>query len=101
MREFAFMGQGEPGYNYPAIKQAIIMNDYVMERLGQHVSRYIISTCGVSGLIPTLIQDVKSGLFKNKVTVHLSLHDIDEARDEIICPFCIWTELSCYRLFSL
>lgn len=84
MREFAFMGQGEPGYNYPAIKQAIIMNDYVMERLGQHVSRYIISTCGVSGLIPTLIQDVKSGLFKNKVTVHLSLHDIDEARDEIM-----------------
>lgn len=84
MREFAFMGQGEPGYNYPAIKQAIIMNDYVMERLGQRVSRYIISTCGVSGLIPALIQDIKSNVFKNKVTVHLSLHDVGEARSEIM-----------------
>lgn len=84
IREFAFMGQGEPGYNYPAIKQAIIMNDYVMERLGQRVSRYIVSTCGVSGFIPALIQDIKSGVFKNKVTVHLSLHDIDEARSEIM-----------------
>lgn len=84
MREFAFMGQGEPGYNYPAIKQAIIMNDYVMDRLGQSVSRYVISTCGVSGFIPALIQDIKSKVFKNKVTVHLSLHDIDEARSEIM-----------------
>lgn len=84
MREFAFMGQGEPGYNYPAIKQAIIMNDYVMDRLGQIVSRYVISTCGVSGFIPALIQDIKSGIFKNKVTIHLSLHDIDEARSEIM-----------------
>lgn len=84
MREFAFMGQGEPGYNYPAIKQAIIMNDYVMDRLGQRVSRYVISTCGVSGFIPALIQDIKSGAYKNKVTVHLSLHDVDEARSQIM-----------------
>ena len=47
MREFAFMGQGEPGYNYPALRQAIIMNDHIMEQLDQKVSRYIISTCGV------------------------------------------------------
>lgn len=83
-REFAFMGQGEPGYNYPAIKQAIIMNDYVMERLGQTVSRYVISTCGVSGFIPALIQDIKSEVFRNKVTIHLSLHDVDDARNEIM-----------------
>lgn len=84
MREFAFMGQGEPGYNYAAVKQAIIMTDYVMEQLGQTVSRYIISTCGVSGFIPSLIQDIKSGIFKNKVTIHLSLHDIDQERSEIM-----------------
>lgn len=55
-----------------------------MQQLGQTISRYIISTCGVSGFIPSLIQDIKSGIFKNKVTVHLSLHDIDEARSEIM-----------------
>lgn len=84
MREFAFMGQGEPGYNYPAIRQAIIMNDYIMKQLDQKVSRYIISTCGVSDLILALIQDIKKGLFANKITLHLSLHDIDDARSEIM-----------------
>lgn len=83
-REFAFMGQGEPGYNYAAVKQAIIMNDYVMKKLGQTISRYVISTCGVSGLIPSLIQDIKSGIFQNKVTIHLSLHDIGKSRSEIM-----------------
>ena len=83
-REFAFMGQGEPGYNYAAVKQAIIMTDYVMQQLEQTISRYVISTCGVSGFIPSLIQDIKSGIFKNKVTIHLSLHDIGEARSEIM-----------------
>ena len=83
-REFAFMGQGEPGYNYAAVKQAIIMTDYVMKKLGQIISRYVISTCGVSGLIPSLIQDIKSGIFQNKVTIHLSLHDIGKSRSEIM-----------------
>lgn len=35
MREFAFMGQGEPCYNYLAIKQAILLTDYVMEKIDQ------------------------------------------------------------------
>ena len=78
------MGQGEPGYNYAAVKQAIIMTDYVMKKLGQIISRYVISTCGVSGLIPSLIQDIKSGIFQNKVTIHLSLHDIGKSRSEIM-----------------
>lgn len=83
-REFAFMGQGEPGYNYPAIQKAILLNDFVMERLGQKVSRYIISTCGITDLIPALIQDIKKGLFKNKVTVHLSLHDVGVTRQTLM-----------------
>ena len=83
-REFAFMGQGEPGYNYPAIKQAIIMTDYAMERIDQNISRYIISTCGITDFMPSLIQDVKSHIFKNKVTVHFSLHAIDEERNMLM-----------------
>lgn len=83
-REFAFMGQGEPGFNYAAIKKAILLTDYVMERLGQNVSRYVISTCGISELIYSLITDIKSGVYKNKVSIHLSLHEIDEMRSEIM-----------------
>ena len=52
MREFAFMGQGEPCYNYLAIKQAILLTDYVMEKIDQKVSRYIISTCGITEFMP-------------------------------------------------
>ena len=94
-REFAFMGQGEPGYNYPSIKSAIIMTDYVMERLGEKVSRYIISTCGVTDFMPSLIQDIKKKVYKNKVTVHFSLHEIGENRQELM-PI---ESLSSYREF--
>lgn len=83
-REFAFMGQGEPGYNYPAIQKAIILTDFVMERLGQRVSRYIISTCGITDLIPSVIQDIKKGIFKNSVTIHLSLHDVGDDRKDLM-----------------
>lgn len=84
MREFAFMGQGEPGYNYPAIKQAIMLTDYSMERIDQKVSRYIISTCGITDFMPSLIEDIKNNVYKNRVTVHFSLHTIDEERNVLM-----------------
>lgn len=83
-REFAFMGQGEPGFNYPSVRNAILLTDYVMEQLGQKISRYIISTCGITSFIPALINDIQSGIFKNRITLHLSLHEIDAARSEIM-----------------
>lgn len=84
MREFAFMGQGEPGYNYSAIRQAILLTDYAMEKIDQKVSRYIISSCGVAEFMPELISDIKNKVFKNKVTVHFSLHTIGEDRNELM-----------------
>lgn len=84
MREFAFMGQGEPGYNYMAVRQAIRLTDYAMERLDQKVSRYIISSCGIIDFMPILIEDIKNKLFKNKVTLHFSLHAINEERDKLM-----------------
>lgn len=83
-REFAFMGQGEPGYNYPAIRQAIIMTDYVMMRLDQRISRYIISTSGVFDFIPILLNDIKTKIFQNRVSIHFSLNAIDEDRSDIM-----------------
>ena len=84
MREFAFMGQGEPGYCYDAVKRAIHLTDFAMKCIGQTVSRYIISTCGVMDFIPSLIQDCKNGTFANKVTLHFSLNAIDTDRDLIM-----------------
>lgn len=84
MREFAFMGQGEPGYNYLAIRQAIMLTDYAMETIDQKVSRYIISSCGIVDFMPALIQDIKNKVFKNKVTVHFSLHTINEERNTLM-----------------
>lgn len=76
-REFAFMGQGEAGCCYDSIKKAIRLNDYVMKQLGQRVSRYIISTCGITDFLTSFIQDCKNGIFENKVTLHFSLNTID------------------------
>ena len=84
MREFAFMGQGEPGLNYPAIKRAIQLNDYAMQKIGQKVSRYIISTCGITDFMPSFIQDCKSGVFSNCVSLHFSLNAINDDRTAIM-----------------
>ena len=83
-REFAFMGQGEPGYHYDVVKKAILLNDIAMDKLGQTVSRYIISTFGNSDFLSSLIMDRKNKVFKNRVSVHFSLHSIGEDRDRLM-----------------
>lgn len=83
-REFAFMGQGEPGYNYPAIKRAIKLTDWAMKKQGQSVYRYIISTCGISEFIPSLISDIENDCYENRISLHLSLHQIKPRRIEIM-----------------
>lgn len=84
MREFAFMGQGEPGYCYDMVKRAILLTDFAMKKIGQNVSRYIISTCGIIDFLPSLIQDISNGTFSNKVTLHFSLNAIDDDRNQIM-----------------
>ncbi len=83
-REFAFMGQGEPGFCYPAVRRAIQLTDYAMERIRQRVHRYIISTCGICDFIPILTNDIERGLFKNKITLHFSLHATGEDRTTLM-----------------
>lgn len=79
-REFAFMGQGEPGFCYPAVRRAIQLTDYAMDRIRQNVHRYIISTCGIPDFVPILTEDIRKGIYKNKVTLHFSLHAVGDER---------------------
>lgn len=83
-REFSFMGQGEPGYNYPAIREAIRITDIAMDKLNQEIYRYNISTSGISDFIPMLIADIKAGIFHNPVTLHYSLHAIGNDRNRLM-----------------
>lgn len=80
-REFAYMGQGEPGHAYHLIRKAILLTDCAMDEIHQKVERHIISTCGITGFIPILISDIKNKVYTNKVTVHFSLNSIEEERD--------------------
>lgn len=72
-REFAYMGQGEPGYSYSQLRQAIEITNSVMKKLGQIVYRHIFSTSGIPEAIQAYKNDVK-GYFTERVTLHLSLH---------------------------
>lgn len=83
-REFAYMGQGEPGYSYTQLRLAIKLTDIVMEKLGQQVYRHIISTAGVPEMIEAYKNDLKSDFYKNRVTIHYSLHATEER--QIIMP---------------
>ena len=85
IREFSYMGQGEPGHAYHLIRKSIILTDYAMSVINQKVSRYIISTCGIDGFVPLLLSDIKNGIYKNKISLHFSLNAIDGDRD-ILMP---------------
>lgn len=73
-REFAYMGQGEPGYSYTQIREAIKITDMVMEELGESVHRHIIATSGIPELVEAYKDDLRNGFFKKRVTFHFSLH---------------------------
>lgn len=80
-REFAYMGQGEPGYSYPQIRQAIKITNLVMSELGQKVHRHIISTAGVPEMIASLKDDIKNNYYNERVTLHFSLHAVNNRMD--------------------
>jgi len=73
-REFAYMGQGEPGYSYCQVRLAIKLTDFVMKSIGQKVFRHIIATSGIPEMIEAYKFDVKHGFFDSRVTLHYSLH---------------------------
>jgi adenine C2-methylase RlmN of 23S rRNA A2503 and tRNA A37 len=83
-REFAFMGQGEPGFCYAQIRKAIKLTDFAMEMLKQKVHRYIISTAGIPDMLDLIIEDFVKKTFKNRVTLHFSLHAVDDERASIM-----------------
>lgn len=73
-REFAYMGQGEPGYSYVQVREAIKITDRVMHELGQEVYRHIVATSGVPEMICAYKEDMKNHIFQSRVTMHYSLH---------------------------
>ncbi len=83
-REFAFMGQGEPGLHYPAIKEAILLTDRAMAGLEQQIHRYIIASCGIPDFLDAMISDILNKVFANKVTLHFSLNAVDSIRTDLM-----------------
>ena len=75
-REFAYMGQGEPGYSYPQVRKAIQITNQVMHNLGQKTFRHIFSTSGIEESMEMLADDLESGYFNSRVTLHFSLHSL-------------------------
>ncbi len=83
-REFAYMGQGEPGYSYSQLRMAIKMTDYIMNNaLKQEVHRHIVATSGVPEMLYNLATDLKYNYYDSHITLHYSLHAA-ENRDFIM-----------------
>lgn len=74
-REFAYMGQGEPGYSYSQVRMAIELTNRAMKHLGQTVYRHILSTSGIPEAISAYKEDLQH-YYTEKVTLHLSLHAV-------------------------
>lgn len=72
-REFAYMGQGEPGYSYSQVRLAIELTNRVMKKLGQTVHRHIFATSGVPEAITAFKEDLQDH-YTERVTLHFSLH---------------------------
>ena len=76
-REFAYMGQGEPGYSYSQVRMAIELTNRAMKELGQTVYRHIVATCGVPETIQLFKSDIQN-YYTERVTLHLSLHAAEQ-----------------------
>lgn len=76
-REFAYMGQGEPGYSYSQLRLAIELTNRIMKELGQSVYRHVFATAGVPEAICAYKDDIRS-FFTEKVTLHFSLHATEQ-----------------------
>ena len=84
-REFAYMGQGEPGYSYSQVRMAIELTNRAMKELGQTVYRHIVATCGVPETIQLFKSDIQN-YYTERVTLHLSLHAADLCIDAVFRP---------------
>lgn len=82
-REFAYMGQGEPGFSYSQVRMAIELTNKVMRELNQTVYRHVFATCGIPEAITNYCNDLKN-YFSERVTLHLSLHATNNR--ELIMP---------------
>lgn len=76
-REFAYMGQGEPGLSYVQVRLAIELTNKAMRELGQTVHRHIFATSGVPESIEALKDDIKN-YYTQRVTLHFSLHAVED-----------------------
>ena len=75
-REFAYMGQGEPGYSYPQVRKAIQITDKAMKMLQQTTYRHIFATSGIKESMEAFAEDLESGFYISRVTLHFSLHSL-------------------------
>lgn len=82
-REFAYMGQGEPGLSYVQVRLAIELTNKAMKKLGQTVHRHIFATSGVPESIEALKDDINS-YYTERVTLHFSLHAVKNR--ELLMP---------------
>lgn len=81
-REFAYMGQGEPGYSYVQVRMAIELTNRIMDALGQKVYRHIFATCGIPEAMQAYREDI-AHFYTGRVTLHFSLH-ATERRDMLM-----------------
>lgn len=72
-REFAYMGQGEPGLSYSQVRLAIELTNRVMKKLGQAVYRHVFATSGIPEAIVAFKDDIRN-YYTERVTLHFSLH---------------------------
>lgn len=81
-REFAYMGQGEPGYSYTQVRMAIELTNRIMRVLGQAVHRHVFATSGIVDSLYAFKYDLVN-YFSENVTLHFSLHGTNQ-RDKIM-----------------
>jgi 23S rRNA (adenine2503-C2)-methyltransferase len=84
--EIAYMGMGEPGFNYEDVAKSIESLEKILPKLKLKSKRYIFATVGVPSAIIQLGKDISSKRFGNaKIRLHFSLHaHTDEMRNEIV-----------------
>ena len=81
-REFSYTAQGEPGYSYNQVREAIILTEKILlnGKKDDLITRHIIYTCGITDFFNALARDINNGVFKKPISLHVSLNAVGDKR---------------------
>ena len=81
-REFSYTAQGEPGFSYSQVRNAIMLTEKILlnGKSEDFITRHIIYSCGFPEFLNSLANDINNHVFLRPISLHFSLNAVGKTR---------------------